>query len=183
MDHQMNPQQAFASVTQFYQNHPINEDQILGALQAKGIDPAGATEADLMAFDQDHYDGIPALESLMREAGIAPGHAVLDVCSGMGGPARYLAHTIGCRVTGIDLTASRCDGAGRLTRLVKLDHLVDFRQGNALDMPFADAAFDVVIAQEAWAHIPDKARLVTQVARWSSRAASLPLPTSCARMS
>ena len=165
MDPKQDPQQAFDSVTQFYRNHPINEEQILGALKAQGIDLSRVTENDLKAFDQDHYGGIPALESLMREAGINNRHHVLDVCSGMGGPARYLAHAIGCHVTGIDLTESRCAGAARLTSLVKLDHQVDFRHGNALEMPFADASFDVVIAQEAWAHIPDKPRLVAQVAR------------------
>lgn len=161
----MDARQTFDNVTQFYLNHPINEDQIVAALQARGTDPAHATEADLKEFDQDHYGGVAALEALMREAGIAAGQHVLDVCSGMGGPARYIAHTLGCKVTGIDLTASRCAGAERLTRMVKLDHLVEFHQGNALEMPFADDCFDVVIAQEAWAHIPDKPRLIAQVAR------------------
>ena len=57
---------------------------------------------------------------------------MLDVCSGMGGPARYLAHRLGCRVTGLDITESRYQGALRLTPLVGLDDLVDFRLGNAL---------------------------------------------------
>jgi hypothetical protein len=57
----------------------------------------------------------------------------------MGGPARYLAHRLGCRVTGLDITPSRHESAIRLTRLVGLDQLVDFSLGNALDMPFEDA--------------------------------------------
>jgi len=83
----------------------------------------------------------------------------------MGGPARYLAHRLGCRVTGLEITKSRHEGAIRLTELVKLAHLVDFRLGNALDMPFADATFDVVIGQEAFAHVPNKPRLVAECAR------------------
>jgi ubiquinone/menaquinone biosynthesis C-methylase UbiE len=83
----------------------------------------------------------------------------------MGGPARYLAYHHGCRVTGLDITASRHEGAIRLTQMVKLDHLVDFRLGNALDMPFADATFDVVIGQEAFAHVPDKPRLIAECVR------------------
>ena len=85
--------------------------------------------------------------------------------SGVGGPARYLAHRYGCRVTGLDITASRHQAAIRLTRLVGLSHWVDFRLGNALAMPFVDASFDVVIGQEAWAHIPDKPRLIAECAR------------------
>ena len=46
-----------------------------------------------------------------------------------------------------------------------MQHLVDFRLGNALDMPFADASFDVVIGQEAFAHVPDKPRLIAECAR------------------
>ena len=68
----------------------------------------------------------------------------------MGGPVRYLAHTLGCRATGIDLTESRVAGASSLTKLAKLDALVNFEHGNALDLPFPDDHFDVVIAQEAW---------------------------------
>ena len=83
----------------------------------------------------------------------------------MGGPARYLAHHCGCRVTGLDLTASRHESAVRLTQLVGLEHLVDFRLGNALEMPFADGSFDVVIGQEAFCHVPDKPRLIAECAR------------------
>jgi ubiquinone/menaquinone biosynthesis C-methylase UbiE len=153
------------TVAGFYDRHPINEAQILGALRAAGVPLDAVTEEHLKAFDQDHYGGVEALETLARRAGIAGEHHVLDVCSGMGGPARYLAHWLGCRVTGLDLTESRYRGAIRLTELAKLDHLVDYRLGNALDMPFPTASFDAVIAQESWAHIPDKPRLVAEAAR------------------
>jgi SAM-dependent methyltransferase len=55
--------------------------------------------------------------------------------------------------------------AQRLTGVVGLEHLVGFRCGNALDMPFEDASFDVVIAQEAWCHVPEKPCLVAECAR------------------
>jgi len=153
------------AVVQFFDNHPINEDQILGALAAKGIAEHTITEDHLKEFDQDHYGGIAALETLAKEAGITRVHHVLDICSGMGGPARYLAHTVGCRVTGIDLTESRFRGASRLTKLARLDHLVDYHHGSALDLPFSDGVFDVAISQESWAHIPSKRRLVAESVR------------------
>jgi SAM-dependent methyltransferase len=83
----------------------------------------------------------------------------------MGGPARWLAHRHGCRVTGIDLTQSRVEGASRLTRRVRLDDRVQFTQGNATAMPFADASFDALVSQEAWCHIPDKAALIAECVR------------------
>jgi cyclopropane fatty-acyl-phospholipid synthase-like methyltransferase len=153
------------SVVHFYETHPINEQQILHDLARAGVALDGLTEAVLQDYDQDHFGGLAAVDVLAQKAGIGPDSHVLDVCSGMGGPARYLAYHRGCRVSGLDITASRHEGAIRLTGIVGLDHLVDFRLGNALDMPFADAAFDVVIGQEAFAHIPDKPRLIAECAR------------------
>ena len=128
------------SVVHFYETHPINEQQILHDLARDGVALDGLTEAVLQDYDQDHFGGLAAVDVLAEKAGIGPDSHVLDVCSGMGGPARYLAYHHGCRVTGLDITASRHEGAIRLTGMVGLDHLVDFRLGNALDMPFADAA-------------------------------------------
>jgi len=153
------------TVVAFYDAHPINEEQILAALEGRGIALDSVSQDILQEHDQDHFGGVEANDILADKAGIERRHHVLDVCSGMGGPARYLAQRIGCRVTGLDLTRSRYDSAIRLTRLAKLAHLVDFRLGDALHMPFEDGSFDVVIGQEAWCHVPDKARLIAECAR------------------
>jgi sarcosine/dimethylglycine N-methyltransferase len=161
----MSRQEQLRSVIRFYETHPINEQQILHGLARGGIALDGLTEEILKDYDQDHFGGLEAVDVLAEKAGISAGKRVLDVCSGMGGPARYLAHRLGCRVTGLDITKSRHEAAVRLTELVRLDHLVDFRLGDALDMPFADATFEVVIGQEAFAHVPDKPRLIAECAR------------------
>ncbi|MGH6897926.1 MAG: class I SAM-dependent methyltransferase [Geminicoccaceae bacterium] len=161
----MNREPSIDAVIGFYETHPISEYEILEKLRADGIDQGALTEDILQNYDQDHFGGLEAVDVLAEKAGITSGARVLDVCSGMGGPARYLAHRLGCRVTGLDITESRHEGAIRLTRLVKLEHLVDFRLGNALDMPFADATFDVAIGQEAFAHVPDKPRLIAECVR------------------
>lgn len=153
------------TVVGYYDTHPINEQQILKKLDDDGISLDGLTEATLKHYDQDHFGGLEAVDVLAEKAGIGADTSVLDVCSGVGGPARYLADRYGCRVTGLDVTASRHATAERLTRLVGLGDRVDFRCANALDMPFADAGFDVVIGQEAWAHVPDKPRLIAECAR------------------
>lgn len=161
----MQAHEAGALVVAFYDAHPINEEQILHCLQARGIALQGLTQETLQEFDQDHFGGTAANDILAQAAGLQHAHHVLDVCSGMGGPARYLAHRHGCRVTGLDFTLSRHEGAQHLTRMVGLEHLVDFRHGNALEMPFADASFDVVVGQEAWCHVPDKPRLIAECTR------------------
>ena len=153
------------AVTEYYETHPINEQQIIDKLQLDGVDLASVTEDTLQNYDQDHYGGAAANDALASLAGIDNSCHVLDVCCGLGGPSRYLAHQYGCRVTGIDMTASRIEGAKRLTELVGLDERVSFHKGNALELAFADKTFDVVIAQEAFCHIPSKDRLVAQCVR------------------
>ncbi|NBQ86023.1 MAG: methyltransferase domain-containing protein [Betaproteobacteria bacterium] len=152
-------------VTQFYDFHPISAQQILAAVQARGIAMTGISEEVLQHHDQDHYGGTAAVDRLMAEAAVTADDHVLDVCSGMGGPARYLAWKRGCRVTGLDLTASRVQGATELTAAAGLSQQVRFVQGNALQMPLPDAAFTLAIAQEAFAHIPDKPQLMRECAR------------------
>jgi SAM-dependent methyltransferase len=154
-----------ARAVRFYDSHPINETQILHDLARDGIALDGLTEDTLKAYDQDHFGGLEAVDILADTAEIGAGDHVLDVCSGMGGPARYLAGRLGCRVSGLDITQSRHESAIRLTALTGLQDLVGFHLGSALDMPFADATFDVVIGQEGWAHVPDKPLLIAECAR------------------
>jgi ubiquinone/menaquinone biosynthesis C-methylase UbiE len=81
---------------------------------------------------------------LMRLVGVQPGMEVLDVGGGLGGSARTLTVEAACRVTALDLTEEYCRVGQMLTARTGLSDRVSFRQGNALQMPFADAHFDVV---------------------------------------
>jgi sarcosine/dimethylglycine N-methyltransferase len=153
------------AVEHLYDFHPISAQQIFDAVAARGIAREHISEEVLQRHDQDHYGGTAAVDRLMAEAGVTAADRVLDICSGLGGPARYLAWKAGCRVTGIDLTASRVAGATALTEAAGLADKVQFRQGNALALPFADADFTLAISQEAFAHIPDKPTLVAGIAR------------------
>lgn len=154
-----------AAVAGFYETHPINEEEILQRLAGRGFDLGKLTEQELTEFDQDHYGGVEAVDALAEAAGISRGQHVLDVGSGMGGPARWLAHRFGCRVTGLDLTDARVAGATRLTERVGLSGLVEFVQGDATQMPFPASHFDAVVSQEVWCHIPEKDALLAECAR------------------
>lgn len=154
------------AVTEFYETHPINEQQILDKLTSGDeINVANLTEDTLQQYDQDHYGGVEANDALAKLAAIDSECHVLDVCCGLGGPSRYLAHNYGCQVTGIDFTNSRVIGAKNLTHMVKLDHLVEFQNANALDLPFEDKTFDIVMSQEAFCHIPNKDQLIAECVR------------------
>lgn len=74
-----------SGVIEFYDTHPINEDEILAKVAARGVSFDALTEDDLKDFDQDHYGGTEVLDALADVAEIRREHHVLDVCSGVGG--------------------------------------------------------------------------------------------------
>ncbi|HET7874321.1 MAG TPA: methyltransferase domain-containing protein [Methylomirabilota bacterium] len=155
----------FPAVIDFYDRHPINEGQILEAVRRRGKDPAALLPEDLYDFDQDHYGGLAAVEALARRAAIGPASRVLDVCAGLGGPARFLARQAGARVVGVDLNEGRCAAARRLTRLVGLSGQVCFARGDAQALPFGNGVFTAVVSQEGLLHVPDKALVLAECAR------------------
>lgn len=112
-----------------------------------------------------HSRGREATEELAALAALRPGEHVLDVGGGLGGAARTLAATIGCRVTVLDLTEELCEVGEMLTRRTGLDELVTFRVGDALDMPFADGEFDAGWTQHSTMNIPRKDRLYAELFR------------------
>jgi ubiquinone/menaquinone biosynthesis C-methylase UbiE len=154
-----------AGVVGFYDRHPINLQQVLEALRRRGKDLGRLVPEDLYEFDQDHYGGLAAIEVLARRAGIGARSRVLDVCSGLGGPARFVAHRYGARVTGLDLTRSRCAGGRRLSAMVDLGGLVRLVNGDAQAMPFRSRSFTAVMSQEGLLHVPDKSAALAESAR------------------
>ena len=138
---------------------------LLAALKAAGKDIDRLTPDDLAPVDEFHGGQRPATIRLAEMAGLTGTERVLDVGSGIGGPSRFLASRYGCRVSGVDLTAEFCRVAEMLTRLTGLTERVDYRQGNALDLPFDDRSFDVVWSQNAAMNITDRDRLYGEMHR------------------
>jgi sarcosine/dimethylglycine N-methyltransferase len=152
-------------VIDFYDRHPISATQVLDALRRQGKVGARLAPEDLGELDHDHYGGLAAVESLARRAGVAPGARVLDVCAGLGGPARFLALRFRAQVVALDLNAGRCVGGARLTRLVGLEALVRPLRADAQALPFRAGAFSAVLSQEGLLHVPDKGRVLAECAR------------------
>jgi MPBQ/MSBQ methyltransferase len=138
---------------------------ILEALRQAGKPLETLGPEDLVPVDEFHIRGRAATAELAALAQLDEGMRVLDVGCGLGGPSRYLASAIGCRVTGLDLTAEYCEVAAQLAELTGLSDLVDYRQGDALQLPFPDASFDVVWTQHASMNIADKPRLLGETYR------------------
>jgi ubiquinone/menaquinone biosynthesis C-methylase UbiE len=153
-----------ATVQQHYGRSDLG-NAILSALERAGRDLDRLTLEDLAPVDQFHIRGRAATLELARAAGLGAGHHVLEVGSGIGGAARTLARDFGCRVTGVDLTEEYCSVAAMLTKRLGLEHLVDYRQADATNLPFPDASFDAVWTEHVAMNIPDKRRLYAEMRR------------------
>ena len=140
-------------------------DVILRALKEAGKDVEHLTPDDLAPVDEFHSGGRNATIRLAQLAQIDGSQRVLDVGCGIGGPSRYLASKFGCQVTGLDLTPEFVALAGMLAQRTRLADKVTYRQGNALDLPFPDASFDVVWSQNAAMNIADRDRLYGEMRR------------------
>ncbi|PWJ89994.1 MULTISPECIES: methyltransferase domain-containing protein [Mesorhizobium] len=141
------------------------EQRILAALADTGVEIAHLRAGDLEAVDEFHIGGVAATRELIDRMGLKPGAELLDIGSGVGGPARFVANSIGADVTGIDLTQSYVDIATSLSKRTGLADKTRFVQGSALDMPFADASFDAAMILHVGMNLPDKPKLMSEAAR------------------
>jgi len=139
--------------------------KIAAGLRRAGKDLSALTTADLAAVDEFHFRGRDATLELAARMDLDAGKRVLDIGSGLGGPARCLAEIYGCQVTGIDLTEAFCAAAAVLSDWVGLAGLTAFRQGDATAMPFAAAEFDAAISLHVGMNVPAKDRLYREARR------------------
>ncbi len=140
-------------------------DRILAALADAGKDVERLSIDDLAPIDEFHSRRRRATAELGRMLAPAAADHLIDIGSGLGGPARYLATTYGCPVSGVDLTEEFVTTATELTRRVGLADRVDFRQGSALALPFPDASFDLGWTQNVAMNIADRPRWYAEMHR------------------
>ena len=140
-------------------------DRIKAALERAGLGEGPIAWSDLAGLDQFHVRGLAATQELAHALDITPGARLLDIGSGLGGPARYLASTFGAQVTGIDLSEPFVEVASYLAARCGLADRVEFRQANALDLPFEDGAFELAWTQHVAMNIADRAGLYTEIRR------------------
>src|SRR5262245_64925065 len=136
-------------------------DRVIAFLQERGIDPEHPSYQDFFPFEH----GIEATRDHIERAGINSSMQVMDLGCGVGGCSRVIAATRGCRVTGVDLTPQYIEVARELTRRCELADRIEFRQADALDLPFAEATFDHVWCHTVNMNIQDSRKLVQEGAR------------------
>jgi sarcosine/dimethylglycine N-methyltransferase len=131
-------------------------ERILAALKAANGPDAPVTVDALAVLDHFHGRGIVATKELVELLKPQPGEHLLDIGSGIGGPARWFAAKCGVRVTGVDLTPEFCAAAEALNRATGLADRVVIKNGSALALPVPDNAFDRAYSQNVIMNIADK---------------------------
>lgn len=157
----MHPDTAVAD----HYGNPHLEKSIFDALVATGHNLDSLAPDDLLAVDEFHVGGAQATRDVAVAAGITAGTSVLDIGSGIGGPARMFAHHFGATVVGVDVTPEFVRTATSLTERVGLTPRVAFVEGSGLHLPFVDDQFDVATLLHVGMNIADKPTLFAQAAR------------------
>jgi SAM-dependent methyltransferase len=140
-------------------------EAVFDALRGAGVDVDRLQVDDLAGIDELHAGGAAATEHLLEALGITATTTLLDVGSGVGGPARLAAARYGCRVTGLDLSPDFVELAGDLTERVGLSGLVSFDVGSALAMPYEDGSFERAMLNHVGMNIADKGGVFAEVRR------------------
>jgi SAM-dependent methyltransferase len=135
----------------------------LRAIGRSGEDPL--SPGDLNGLDEFHIGGQDATADFVGRIGLTDDMEVLDIGSGIGGPARHMAREHGVRVIGIDLTPEYVTVAEMLTQRAGLADRVEFRQGSAAALPFDDEAFDAATLMHVGMNLPDKPAVFASVWR------------------
>lgn len=148
-------------------------DRIKSALAAIAGEEQALSVAQLAPLDQFHTRGVLATAELADAARIEASTRVLDLGCGVGGPARYLAATFGCKVTGIDLSSDFVDAAKYLTARCGLSDRVTLQTGDALHPPFEDGLFDAVFLLHVAMNIEDRDALYAGARRLLARGGRL----------
>lgn len=135
------------------------------ALAEAGADPDAPSLEALKPVDEFHTGGIEATEALLDPLGITAEMRVLDLGSGIGGTARYIASRFHAHVTGVDLTYGFVETAKTLSEMTGLSTRTTFHEGTILDLPLDANRYDLATMMHVGMNIADKAALFAEVAR------------------
>ncbi len=136
---------------------------IIEAIKNDGINLENLKVEDFKRVDEFHIGGPQATLDLLDQLKIKPKTKVLDIGSGIGGPARLISSHYGANVTGIDLTPDFVETAIKINDLLGLN--IKFLIGNALNIPSDENEYDLATLLHVGMNIPDKYKLFSEVSR------------------
>lgn len=121
--------------------------------------------ARLLLGDSFHPGGLKLTERLGQLLQLGPESRVLDVASGKGTSAMFLAERFGCEIAGLDYGRQNIERASAEAAERGLSARVRFEQADAEAIPFPDAVFDAVICECAFCTFPNKSRAASEFVR------------------
>jgi tocopherol O-methyltransferase len=124
---------------------------------------------------------IDLIEELLGWAQVQNPQQILDVGCGIGGSSLYLAEKYAAQVTGITLSPVQAQRATLRAQAVGLQAQTEFQVADALQMPFADATFDLLWSLESGEHMPDKTQFLQECCRVLKPGGLLLVATWCHR--
>jgi SAM-dependent methyltransferase len=131
-----------------YSSYSNFSEQVLAAIREETYGRDIGQNSWLTADEYDHFISWLRLE---------PDGHVLEVASGSGGPARYLAEQTSCYVTGIDANESGVENATKSLRESNLSNRITIKVADAnARLPFEDNAFDAVMCIDSMNHFADR---------------------------
>ena len=128
-----------------------------------GTDLSDLTQAQLDGIDQFHSGGAEAVERLIPGLGLRPGMTVLDIGSGLGGPARQIARSTACDVVGVDITKAYVEAATTLTSAAGLGDRVEFLHSDIARLE--RDGFDAAYTMHVQMNVADKPAFFTEIGR------------------
>lgn len=121
--------------------------------------------AKLLLGDSFHPGGLNLTERLGQLMQLTPQSRVLDVASGRGTSAMFLAQRFGCEVIGIDYSRPNVEQANHESAAKGLGMRVRFQQADAGSLPFPEGSFTAVVCECAFCTFPEKAEVAREFAR------------------
>ena len=131
-----------------------NELRAIGKLDSRDIQAE-----ELYHFDQLHYHGTRSIERAIKKLKINEKSKILEIGSGLGGPARCIAQQTGASVTALEIQADHHRVAEDLTKRCNLDHLIHHVNEDFLQFT-SECKFDALVSWLAIYHIPNRTKLL-----------------------
>jgi len=122
-------------------------ERIFDDLASLGYGPDAPVPLQVLnRFDQLHYHGVEALDAAISTCAMTSADRVLEVGSGWGGCARYIAQTSGAQVTAVELQADYDRVARELTARSGLAGGITHVNADFLELDLAPGEFSIAVS-------------------------------------
>ncbi len=120
--------------------------RIAAALRSEGKTIDALVLEDLAGVDEVHIGGLETIRPIVGSLGVGPQDVTLDLGSGLGGPARFVARETGSQVVGVDLSAENTQAGNELSAWVGLGEKVQLEVADVCRVPHPAESFNAVLS-------------------------------------